>query len=481
MRILIVPMIFLLCGCSASLPENALLMETTASIYPDYAGITIPPNIAPLCFDILGDYDQYITQLIAPGENTLTIKGKHVVFPLTKWKKILAESVGQKLKMIIYVKKANQWYRFPDIVNFVAPEPIDSYVSYRLIEPLDESWGEMGLYQRNIETFEEKEIIHNRLLESQCVNCHSFQNYRTNNMMFHIRGKNGRTVFVANGQPMPIQTKTKGSFAAAVYPSWHPSLPLIAFSTNTTGQIFHSLNKNLVEVIDFRSDLLLYNVETKQLNPIIKTDDAFETFPYWSPDGKYLYYCVARSPVARTDYGNPERKVAVTDSFASIRYDIMRMPFDTSNLSFGAPDTVFLASAIGKSATFPRISPDGKYLLMTVGNYGNFHIWHKESDLFLLDLQTGKYRSMDEINSNETESYHSWSSNGRWIIFSSRRDDGAFTRLYLAYFDHEGKARKPFILPQRNPSHNLELFKSYNIPEFTVEPVKLSPGQFLKH
>ena len=481
MKISIIPFIFLLFGCSITLPENALLMETTASIYPDYADITIPPNIAPLCFEILGDYDQYITQLLTSKGYILTIKGKRVVFSLKKWKKVLTESAGEELKMKIFVKKANQWYRFPDIINFVASEPIDPYVSYRLIEPLDESWGKMGLYQRNIETFAEKEIIHNRLLGSQCINCHSFQNYRTNNMMFHIRGTEGRTVFVSNGQPRHVQTRSKEGYAAAVYPSWHPSLPLIAFSTNTTGQIFHSLNKNLVEVIDFRSDLLLYHVETKQLNPIIQTDDAFETYPYWSPDGKHLYYCVARSPVARTDYDRPERKISIIDSFARIRYDILRLPFDASDLSFGAPDTVFHASAMSKSATLPRISPDGKYLLMTVGNYGNFHIWHKESDLFLLDLHTGNYRIMDEINSNEAESYHSWSSNGRWIIFSSRRDDGAFTRLYLTYFDQEGKARKPFVLPQRNPLYYLELFKSYNIPEFTVEPVMLSPRQFLNY
>ena len=77
------------------------------------------------------------------------------------------------------------------------------------------------------------------------------------------------------------------------------------------------------------------------------------------------------------------------------------------------------------------------------------------------------------------ESYHSWSSNGRWIVFSSRRDDRTYTRLYLAWFDAQGRAHKPFLLPQRDPQQNLRLFKSYNIPEFTVDPVKLAPKDFL--
>jgi hypothetical protein len=80
---------------------------------------------------------------------------------------------------------------------------------------------------------------------------------------------------------------------------------------------------------------------------------------------------------------------------------------------------------------------------------------------------------MSELNSSDAESYHSWSSNGRWIVFSSRRDDGSYTRPYIAYFK-EGTASKPFILPQKNPLFYGEFFKSYNIPEFMTRPVRIS-------
>lgn len=80
-------------------------------------------------------------------------------------------------------------------------------------------------------------------------------------------------------------------------------------------------------------------------------------------------------------------------------------------LQFGPRELVYAADSMGVSATFPRISPDGRYLMFTQAQYGIFHIWHHDADLWLLDLKTGEARCMDEINSNDTESYHSWSSN----------------------------------------------------------------------
>jgi hypothetical protein len=85
---------------------------------------------------------------------------------------------------------------------------------------------------------------------------------------------------------------------------------------------------------------------------------------------------------------------------------------------------------------------------------------------------------MTELNSPDVESYHSWSSNGHWIIFSSRRDDGSYTRPYIAYFK-DGKASKPFILPQKYPDFYMEFFKSYNIPEFMVNPVQISRKELI--
>ena len=96
----------------------------------------------------------------------------------------------------------------------------------------------------------------------------------------------------------------------------------------------------------------------------------------------------------------------------------------------------------------------------------------------MMDLQMGDAKPLKECNSPDTESYHSWSSNGRWIIFSSRRDDGVFTRPFIAHIDKNGKASKPFELPAENPDYHRQLMRSYNIPEFMSGPVTIKPQTF---
>ena len=90
-------------------------------------------------------------------------------------------------------------------------------------------------------------------------------------------------------------------------------------------------------------------------------------------------------------------------------------------------------------------------------------------------------KNLRTINSKDVESYHSWSSNGRWILYTSRRDDGGYTRLYIAYFDKNGRAHKPFILPQKDPYFYDDYYKSYNVPEYMLEPVTITPQEFARH
>jgi hypothetical protein len=87
---------------------------------------------------------------------------------------------------------------------------------------------------------------------------------------------------------------------------------------------------------------------------------------------------------------------------------------------------------------------------------------------------------MEGINSDDTESYHSWSSNGRWMVVSSRREDGNYTRPFFAHVDEQGRCTKPFVLPQADPEFHRLFMKSYNIPEFMCGPVKYSPQDFAK-
>lgn len=119
--------------------------------------------------------------------------------------------------------------------------------------------------------------------------------------------------------------------------------------------------------------------------------------------------------------------------------------------------------------------------MFTLSDYGNFSIWHKEADLWLLDLANGDLRKLSEVNSDDTESFHNWSSNSRWFVFSSRRGDGLYTRLYLACMDEEGKISKPFLLPQEDPEtyYDRSVY-SYNVPDFVNTPIQLDTKIFEK-
>ena len=125
------------------------------------------------------------------------------------------------------------------------------------------------------------------------------------------------------------------------------------------------------------------------------------------------------------------------------------------------------------SRLHPRISPDGKFLVWTEAASGTFPIWRPEADLFVKDLTTGEERAWTEANGENSDSYHSWSSNGRWMAFASRREDGLYTRVYFTYVDADGRATKPFVLPQKDPTRNRRHFKSYNVPELITEPIEI--------
>ena len=297
----------------------------------------------------------------------------------------------------------------------------------------------------------------------------------TDRMLFHVRSNHGGTIVVQDGKAQKIQFKDSTIITSAVYPSWHPTENLVAFSTNKTGQAFHLYHPEKIEVMDEASDLLLYDAEKNEVSHIIRTASDMETFPCWAPDGRTLYYCSA-NPSRFIDRTLPDSMLGrqILACYDSLRYNLMSISFDPATRSFSGPRMVVNAEAEGKSISVPRVSPDGRYILFTKGDYGQFHIWHKSSDLWVKDLRADSCYALAEANSPDVDSFHSWSSNGRWFVFSSRRMDGNYTRPFIAYFDAQGKAHKPFVLPQEDPEWNILLMKSYNVPELTRDAVRIS-------
>lgn len=464
LRLFMVPVLLVAVSCSSGVKASGELKGLPEGMFPDYSEVTVPCNIAPLDFTV-GDGEKAFLEIDAPGGGRIAVKSGKYGFriPLRKWRNLLVASKGGSLQFTVSVLRDGKWLSYEPFKVNVSEYEADPYVAYRLIAPGYGLWNKMGLYQRNITDFKQTPIYENRLTDNNCVNCHSFRMQDPSRMVFHMRAANGGTVFMDGKQIEKLNTKTDKTISNLVYPYWHPEGHYIAFSVNRTFQSFHAADHNRIEVFDAASDVVVMDTEKMEVfsNPELMRDDAFETFPTFSPDGKSLYFCSAPAV-------DP-----MPDGYKNVHYNLCRVDFDPVTGTVGSRiDTLFHA-ADSSSASFPRISPDGKTLVFTKHGYGNFSIWHKDADLYAVDLESRSIHPLSEVNAPGVDSYHSWSSNSRFMVFSSRRIDGLYTRLYMTYVDESGQEHKPFLLPQRNPQKYYEdLMFSYNIPEFIKGPVK---------
>jgi hypothetical protein len=459
------------CACSDDSRRTGRTAEHAPAIFPDYTEVTVPRNIAPLRFGMADscDCEQAFAVFELDGR-TEEVKAKNGQFSISlrAWRKLLEQAAGKTMQVTLTVRTNGEWVRYPAFKIHIAEEPADPYIAYRLIEPGYEVWNEMGIYQRSIENFDEDAIVTNMHTKYNCMNCHSFCMQNPEMMLFHYRESFAGTMWLNGNRIEKLNTKTPETMSALTYPSWHPSGKYVAFSVNNIKQAFHTADRNRIEVFDLASDVVVYDVNRHEIvtAPPLFSKNVFETFPTFSADGQTLYFCSADS-------------LEMPQNYSSIRYSLCAVSFDPETRRFGTRvDTLYNAKRMKKSVSFPRVSPDGRFLMFTLAGYGNFSIWHKDADLHLLHLDSRQITPLDAINSSDTESYHSWSSNGRWVVFSSRRIDGLYTRLYLAHIDEQGQVSKPFLLPQKDTDFYGQFMKSYNIPEFITGKVRKNSYDF---
>lgn len=524
-------LLFLTACTSPSVPTTFTESQELPTIYPDYIGVTVPVNIAPLHFHIDADSTatDFVTRFTA-GSEQWTLGGENVCPGLKKWQQMKEAALASdgNITIEVFCCINGAWQRNSPFTVTVSKDSIDPYISYRLISPSYVTYEDLTINQRCLENFDES-LIYGNMINSdeengQCINCHHSQWYNPQRIQFHVRQYLGGTVIAYDGKLQKINLKTDSTLSAGVYPSWHPNKPWIVYSTNLTGQSFHTRDVQKIEVQDTKSNLIFYNLETNEVTPITRDTTRFDCFPFWSPDGKYIYYVSAqwqrRDSVDRMDF-------ELIKNYKEVQYNLYRMPFNEQTLSFGPRELIYDAMARNRSVTLPRISPDGRWLMFTEGQFGVFHIWHNTADLYLMDLTQAQpveptpvaiyspsllpesvlppqhnnvirdsiadslreaqglrsplpahIRCITEINSSDVESWHCWSSNGCWVVFSSRRTDCNFTRPFITHHDGNGHFTRPFELPQDNPQYHRQLLRSYNIPEFLTGPVTIRPQEF---
>ena len=277
----------LLAACGSGVPTEYNKSQQLPAIYPDYCGVTVPQNIAPLNFLCDGDAAKPMVARFTTSNQQIVCSGNKIEIDADDWRTLVADAIGKAIKVEVFIKTDGQWTLYKPFNIYVSADSIDPYISYRLISPSYVSYEELTISQRCLENFSESVIYDNMLcsteLSGQCINCHSYQQYNPQRMQFHARQNLGGTVVAYDGKLRKINMKHDSLLSAGVYPAWHPTLPLIVYSTNSTHQTFHTTDPNKIEVFDSASDLIAYDVEHNRVVNIENDSTEFEVFPAWSP------------------------------------------------------------------------------------------------------------------------------------------------------------------------------------------------------
>lgn len=456
----------LLMGCTPR-PVQVTEVDGWPEIYPDYKGITVPYNIAPLNFMLRNEAADALQVMVRGKSDSLrlNVRGRKACFDLERWHQLLQACRNETLRVTVTARVEKQWMSYRPLLWEVSGDAVDSYITYRLIEPGYEVWNALQLCERNLENFDERLLADNRELGGRCMNCHIHGSNRGDRSFFHLRGKGGGTLLNQGGKLRKLTLKAGPMTSGAVYGDFHPQGRYAVFSTNTILPTFHTIGNRRLEVYDTESDLVMADLEERRLISASCVADTtrLETFPTFSADGTWVYFCSA--PI-----------VPLPQEVERLRYSLCRVAFDAESGRWGAEvDTLWSADRCGGSVCHPKASPDGRYLLYTVARYGTFPIWHRETQLQLMELATGRVDTLSRVNSDRSDTYHSWSANSRWFAFASKRGDGQYGRIYLAHVAPDGVTGAPFVLPQQDPEHDDMNLKSYNIPDLSDGETTFGP------
>ncbi len=444
-------------GASDIVRERFSAEGESCPISPDYTSVTVPPNIAPLNFRYsVPDAKRAETVFVYSGKQ-LKIKGLKVKWKERKWKRMLSDAVGGEISVRGTVSFRNAPSESYEWKMYVSRDPVDSYLSYRLIEPGYEVWDDVRIMERCTENFEETVLSSYENTSNACMNCHVHCQGRGDLSIFYLRGPGGGAILNRDGKLRKLSLKDSSMISGTVYGELHPGGRFGVFSTNKIIPGFHTFGNKRLEVFDSESDLCIADFDNNRMivPGHLARKDVFETFPAFSADGRRIYYCSADT-------------VSLPGDIQDLNYSLCSVSFDDRTGECGTDIEVLRD---GKSVCHPKASPDGRFLVYTVADYGTFPIWHTECDLEMMDLGTGNTVDMSAANSDRSDTYHSWSSNSRWLVFASKRGDGQYGKPFFCHIGEDGSVSKPFVLPQKDPSFYEKTLKSFNIPDLSSTSV----------
>ncbi|NWF86005.1 MAG: PD40 domain-containing protein [Bryobacteraceae bacterium] len=307
-----------------------------------------------------------------------------------------------------------------------------------------------------------------------CANCHSFsRDGRT--MGIDVDGPDSDKGTYAISEIAPRMTirnedvMTWNSFAGRSH--GQPTIGFMSqispdgrFAVSTVNESVYAVNfmdyRFLQVFYPVRGILAVFSRASGRIEPLPGADDPryVHTGAAWSPDGSSIVFsrAVARDPYPE---GRPLPKAANDPAELPVKYDLYRIPFNGGR--GGRPEPVQGASANGMSNTFPKFSPDGKWLVFV--RCRNGQLMRPDGELWIVPAAGGRARRMN-CNTPLMNSWHSFSPNGRWLVFSSKWRS-PYTQMFLTHIDEQGNDTPPILVENATAPD-----RAVNIPEFVNIP-----------
>lgn len=319
----------------------------------------------------------------------------------------------------------------------------DEVVMYRLVEPLFNAGQDSRVIRKEASSENSRTLFEAR---SVCIGCHAYSS--AGFIALNVKKNKDRRFVVLKtdgSRFMLYDSKNIGEFS---FLAWSPDSRYLAMVVNSFGVI--DIKSDVVEPFDlsYRSgDIAIYDPVTKEIKllPGASEMDFVEDMPAWSPDGKELLFVKYKA-----------EKDAPIDSMS-----IYRVPFNDREGGVPVP-VVAQAPGSGDYNYFPTYSPDGKWISFVKGDGSKGVFARKTSDIYIQPSAGSAVKRLSINTDGVMDSWHRWSSDGRGLVFSSKRG-GDMTALYLSHVDSVGNASPPLMLSGHD---NVKV----NIPEFASSP-----------
>ncbi len=358
---------------------------------------------------------------------------------------------------------------YVDRIRFrISPYPLDNIIVYRLVSPLFHPQKTPDIYYRHVDSFKRRLFVAGK--DIYCTNCHFFPKRAD------IRPEEERLAIAVRDQLPSRKAMGKAKRILGIYDfatgkgktfginsffmSWSPDGKKVAVTMGRTVSIRPCITLETQQFFVLGSDIYIVDVDNNRVRPLrgASEPDYMENFPTWSPDGKYIIFCRSREP-----------KRGALDT---IRFNLYRIPY--KNGKGGKAIPIKGASFNGKSNYAPRYSPDGKWVVFNQADSAS--LVEPTSDLWIFPADMSAPPRELECNVDYAmDSWHSWASNSRWLLFASKRDDGVFARIYITEIDDNGHASPPVRLPLRD-----DPMMCFNVPEFLKYDKEINHEKILK-